>query len=63
MGMKIHWGKSKVMVVSRQGEGCKVSVDGEETEQVQNMKYLGAILSADGTCERKLSTEWGQPPE
>ena len=62
-GMKIHWGKTKVMVVSRQGEGYKVSVDGEEIEQVQNMKYLGVILSADGTCERELSTEWEQQPE
>ena len=29
-------------------------VDGEEIEQVPNMKYLGAILSADGTCEEEI---------
>ena len=28
-GMKIHWGKTKVMMVSKQGEDCKVCVDGE----------------------------------
>ena len=54
--MKIHWGKAEVMVVSRQGEECKVCVDEKEIEQVQNMKYLGTIL-------RKLNTEWEQQPE
>ena len=48
--MKIHWGKTEVMVVSRQGEECKVYMDEKEIEQVQNMKYLGTIQSADGTC-------------
>ena len=58
-GMKIHWGKTKVMMVSRQGEECKVCVDGEEIEQVQNMKYLGAILSAEGTCGEKIEHRVG----
>ena len=58
-GMKIHWGKTKVMVVSRQEEGCKVCVDGEEIEHVQNMKYLGAILSAGGTCEEEIEHRVG----
>ena len=42
------------MMVSKQGEDCKVCVDGKEIEQVQNMKYLGAILSADGTSEEEV---------
>ena len=41
--VKIHWGKNKVMVVSRQGEECKVCVNGEDIKQVHNMKCLGAI--------------------
>ena len=53
-GMKIHWGKTEVMVVSRQGEECKVYVNEKEIEQVQNMKYLGTILSADETCEEEI---------
>ena len=53
-GMKIHWGKTKVMMVSGQGEECKVCGDGEEIEEVQNMKYLGPTLSADGTCEEEI---------
>ena len=58
-GMKIHWGKTEVMVVSRQGEECKVCVDEKEIEQVQNMKYLGTILSADGTCEEEIEHRVG----
>ena len=57
--MKIHWGKTEVMVVSRQGEECKVYVDEKEIEQVQNMKYLGTILSADGTCEEEIEHKSG----
>ena len=53
-GVEIHWGKTKVMMVSRQGEECKVCGDGEEIEEVQNMKYLGPTLSADGTCEEEI---------
>ena len=30
-----------------------------EIEQVRNMKYLGAILSADGTCEEEIEQRVG----
>ena len=30
--MSMHWGKTKAMMGSRTGEGCKISVDGEEVE-------------------------------
>ena len=32
-GMSMHWGKTKAMMVSRTGEGCKISVDGEELKK------------------------------
>ena len=44
------------MRVSKQVEECKVCVDGEEIEQVQNM---GAILSADETCEEEIEHRVG----
>ena len=28
-GMKIHWGKTKVMMVSRTGEECKIKMEGK----------------------------------
>ena len=58
-GMKIHLGKTKVMMVSRKGEECKMCVDGAEMEQVHNMKYLGAIPIADGTCEEEIEQRVG----
>ena len=42
-GMKMHLGKTKVMVISRTGEGCSVTIDGETIEEVQSLKYLGSI--------------------
>ena len=39
-GMKIHWGKTKVMMVSRIGDDCKVNVDGQDIAQVEKMTYL-----------------------
>ena len=37
-------------MVSRQRE-CNMCVGGEETEEVQNMKYLGAKSSENGTMK------------
>ena len=45
-GMKIHWGKTKVMMV-----------DWEKIE-VQNMKYPGAMC-ADTTCEEEIEHRLG----
>ena len=30
--MKMHWGKSKVMMVSRTEKECKLSIEGEDIE-------------------------------
>ena len=37
--MKMHLGKTKVMVVSRAEEGCSVIIDGETIEEVQSLKH------------------------
>ena len=50
-GMSMHWGKTKVMMVSRTGEGCQISVDGEEVEEVDKLKYLGVMISGDGRSD------------
>ena len=46
-GMRMHWGKTKVMMVSRTGEECKIGVEGEEVEEVEKLKYLGVTISRD----------------
>ena len=57
--MKMHLGKTKVMVVSREGEGCSVTIDGEKIEEVQSLKYLGSRISADGSCDEDIEQRIG----
>ena len=58
-GMKMHWGKTKVMMVSRTEEECKLSIEGEDFEQVKKLKYLGAMISADGKCDEDIEQRVG----
>ena len=48
-GMKIHWRKTKVRMVSRMGDESKVNIDGQDITKVEKLKYLaiGVMLSAD----------------
>ena len=57
--MKMHLGKTKVMVVSRVEEGCSVTIDGEKIEEVQSLKYLGSSISADGSSEEDIEQRIG----
>ena len=57
--MGMHWRKTKVMMVSRTGEGCKISVDGEEVEKVDKLKYLGVMISGDGVCDNEIEQRIG----
>ena len=58
-GMKIHWGRTKVIMVSRTGDDCKVNVDGQDIAQVEKMKYLGVMLSASGRCDDEIEQRIG----
>ena len=64
VGMK-KWGismyrvKTKVMMVSRLGEECKISVDGEDDEEVNKLKYLGVMISGDGGCDDEIEQRIG----
>ena len=58
--MKINVMKTKVMRVCRNGsdqEGgnvLKIMIDGEVIEQVKHFRYLGSLISEDGTCEAEI---------
>jgi len=58
--MKINVKKTKVMRVCRQGnkkEGgnaINITIDGQAVEQVHQFRYLGSIISDDGTCEAEI---------
>ena len=54
-GMEISTGKSKVMVNSMNSDThAIITMEGEQLEEVQNFKYLGATLSKDGTSTAEI---------
>ena len=57
--MTINWGKTKVMVVKRGGGTCNITVNGVEIENVKTMKYLGAMLDEEGSCEAEVDHRIG----
>ena len=59
MGNENALGKTKVMMVSRTGEECKISVEGEEVKEVEKLKYLGVTISRDGGCEEEMEQRIG----
>jgi len=54
-GMEINVEETKVMRISRQTIPVKIMIDQKQLENVQSFKYLGSILTNDGsyTCEIK----------
>ena len=63
-GLKINASKKKCMAVSKcasqrpygRKDTLDISVEGLPIEQVSNFTYLGAIISADGTIDKELSS-------
>ena len=48
--MKINVKKTKVMCISRKGNNkLKIYVDGQQVEQVSQLRYLGSLISEDGS--------------
>ena len=52
-GLRMNVKKTKVMLVKRGTEKkcVKITVNGEELEQVAKFKYLGQLITEDGRCE------------
>ena len=57
--MKMHWGNTKVIMKSRTGEECKISVEGEEVEEVGKLKYLEVTIGRDGGCDDEIEQRTG----
>ena len=56
--LKINWRKTKVMRVAWDREEFEVKVD-EVIEQVDTMKYLGVMVSNDGSMEKEIEARIG----
>ena len=58
--MKINVKKTKVMRVSRRGEGIvNIVIEGVRVEQVDRFKYLGSMITAGGRCESEIRIRIG----
>jgi len=56
-GMKINTKKTKVIKISRvEGEekNMKITIDGEEIEQVSEFCYLERLISSDAKCHKEI---------
>ena len=52
--LKVNWMKTKVMRVARKRDSCEVSIGDQVIEQVDEMKYLGVVISSDGRMEKEI---------
>ena len=57
--MKANWQKTRVMRLGRKHEVCNVKVKCERVEQVKEMKYLGAMISSDGSMDSEVEQRVG----
>ena len=57
--MKANWQKTRVMRIGRKQDVCNVEVNGQKVEQVEVMKYLGAMISSDGSMDSEVEQRIG----
>ena len=49
--LRVNVGKSKVMRCTRNGSRLNVMLNGEALEEVDQFKYLGSVIAANGGVE------------
>ena len=57
--MEISTEKSKVMVNTTDARTGNIMLNQQQLEEVNSFKYLGAILSVDGSCEVEIRARIG----
>ena len=55
--LKVNWRKTKVMRVARKSQECAVKIGEEIIEQVDAMKYLGVMISSDGSMDKEVEAQ------
>jgi hypothetical protein len=53
-GMEMNVEKTKVMRISRQPFPVKIMIDQKQLENVESFKYLGSMLTNDGSCTYEI---------
>ena len=59
--MKANLKNTRVMRIGRKKDVCNVEVNGQEMEQVEVMKYLGVMISSDGSMDSVVEYRIGMP--
>ena len=57
--LKVNWRKTKMMRVAKKREECEVKIGEEKIEQVDVMKYLGVMISSDGSMDKEVEARIG----
>ena len=53
--MRININKTKTMVISKtEGKKVEIKVGQHQVEQVEQFKYLGSVITEDGTCSKEI---------
>jgi len=53
--MKINTKKTKVMAIAKKGkQKVKITINGNEIEQVKQFPYLGSVITKNGRCEQEI---------
>lgn len=55
VNMKINIGKTKTMVIAAEEIRHSITIEGQEIEQVDTFKYLGAYISSNGNLEEEIN--------
>ena len=59
LGLVINSSKTKVMAISKEERSLKISIKGQDLEQVKELVYLDGVVSQDGKCEGDIKRRIG----
>jgi len=61
-GMKIYAKKTKIMAIAKKGKKkVKITINGNEIEQVRQFQFLGSVITENGRCEQEIKTRIAMP--
>ena len=57
--LKVNWRKTRLMRVAKKREECEVKIGEEKIEWVDAIKYLGVMISSDGSMDKEVEARIG----
>ena len=62
-GMRINVGKTKVMKIGKEETRLNITLNGQQLEQINSFKYLGAIVNSEGNTIEEIRKRIGMGKE